>query len=482
MNQHTMISSRTRQRLGTFPPGRALASAATFAATCLLATAADWPMWAGGPNRNMVNTAEKNVPTEWDAKSKKNIKWVAETGSQTQGNLVVAGGKLFIGTNNEGHKNPKITGDKGVVMCFNAADGKFLWQSVHDKLAAGRVNDWPEQGICSSPCVDGNRVYYVSNRCELVCLDVEGSPGSLDAKVVWKLDMMEELGVFPHNLSTSSPLVVGDNVYILTSNGVDEGHSNIPAPRAPSFIAVNKKTGKVAWENGEPADKIFHGQWGSPSYGVVNGKGQVYFPGGDGYLYALDPDTGKVIWKFNCNPPGAKYILGGRGTANEIISTPVFHDNCVYVGVGQDPEHGEGLGHFYCIDATMTGDVSEKAQKWTVGGKDFGRTISTVAVHDGLVYAAELKGVLHCFDAKTGKEYWNHDMFAAVWGSPYLVDGKIYLGDEDGDVTIFVAGKEKKVIGEINMSSSVYSTAVVANGTLYLVNKSQIFAIEAPKK
>ena len=135
---------------------------------------ADWPMWGGTPQRNMVNTVEKNIPDTWDVATGKNIKWVAQLGSQSFGNPVVAGGKVFVGTNNQSERQPKVKGDKGVVMCFREADGKFLWQNVHDKLAAGRVNDWPMQGICSTPCVDGNRVYYVSNRCELVCADVEG--------------------------------------------------------------------------------------------------------------------------------------------------------------------------------------------------------------------------------------------------------------------------------------------------------------------
>ena len=132
-------------------------------------------MWGGTPQRNMVNTVEKNIPDTWDVATGKNIKWVAQLGSQSFGNPVVAGGKIFVGTNNQFERQPKVKGDKGVVMCFREADGKFLWQIVHDKLAAGRVNDWPRQGICSTCCVDGNRVYYVSNRCELVCADVEGA-------------------------------------------------------------------------------------------------------------------------------------------------------------------------------------------------------------------------------------------------------------------------------------------------------------------
>src|SRR5690242_13815260 len=130
----------------------------------------DWPMWGGTPDRNMVSNM-KGLPTTWDVKTKKNVKWVAQLGSQTFGNVVVSGGMVFIGTNNEGLRDPKVTGDKGVLMAFRESDGQFMWQMVHDKLASGRVNDWPYQGVASSPLVDGNRVYYVSNRAELMCLD-----------------------------------------------------------------------------------------------------------------------------------------------------------------------------------------------------------------------------------------------------------------------------------------------------------------------
>ena len=72
---------------------------------------------------------------------------------------------------------------------------------------------------------------------------------------------------------------------------------------------------------------------------------------------------------------------------------------------------------------------------------------------------------------------WVYDMLAAVWGSPLVVDGKVYLGDEDGDVVVLQAGKEKKVLSEINMGSSVYSTPVPANGALFIMNRNQLFAI-----
>src|SRR5262245_56263732 len=135
-------------------------------------TKVDITMFGGTPSRNMVSD-EKNLPDKWDVKTGENIKWTAKLGSQSYSGPVVGGGKVFVGTNNESLKNPKLTGDRGVIMAFNASDGKFLWQSAHPKLSAGRVNDWPLQGICSTPAVEGNRIYYVSNRCELVSLNTE---------------------------------------------------------------------------------------------------------------------------------------------------------------------------------------------------------------------------------------------------------------------------------------------------------------------
>jgi outer membrane protein assembly factor BamB len=133
----------------------------------------DWPMWGGRPDRNMVSNM-KGLPVTWDVGKKVNVKWVAALGSQAYGNPVVADGKVFVGTNNEGLRDPKQPGDRGVLMAFRESDGQFLWQSTHEKLAAGRVNDWPYQGVCSSPLVEGKKLYYVSNRCELLCVDTEG--------------------------------------------------------------------------------------------------------------------------------------------------------------------------------------------------------------------------------------------------------------------------------------------------------------------
>jgi outer membrane protein assembly factor BamB len=444
----------------------------------------DWPMWGGTPDRNLVS-ARKGMPIEWNVETKKNVKWVAELGSQSYGNPVVADGMVFVGTNNELLRDPKQGGDRGVLMAFRESDGQFLWQQTHVKLEAGRALDWPFQGVASSPLVIGDRLYYVSNRGVVQCLDTKGfhdnendgpttnetltSPA--DADVVWTFDMLEEVGASPHNLANSSPVVWGDLIYVSTSNGQDESHVNVPSPRAPSIIAINKTTGKLVWEDNSVEDRILHGQWSTPAVGTIGGVVQVVSAQGDGWVRGYEAESGKKLWEFNTNPPGSVWPR----TKNELISTPVIKNNVVFIGNGQDPEHGEGIGHFYAIDATKRGDITTSGVIWHFD--KIRRTISTAAVTDSLVYISDFSGYLHCLDVKTGQLYWTHDLFAAIWASPIVIDGKIYLGDEDGDVVVMQDGKEAKVLHEMNMGSAVYATAVPANGTLYINNRSQLFAL-----
>ena len=445
----------------------------------------DWPMWGGSAERNMVSHM-KGLPTTWDVKTGKNVKWVAKLGSQTYGNPVVGSGIVVVGTNNELVRDPKQPGDRGVVMAFRESDGEFLWQATHEKLSAGRVNDWPFQGVASSPLIIGDRLYYVNNRAELICADVQGFrdgnendgpfadekfTGQADVDIVWKLDMIEELGVFPHNLANSSPVAYENLIYVSTSNGQDESHVNIPSPRAPALIAVDIKTGKLVWEDGSPGDKILHGQWSTPTVGKVGDGVQVIMAQGDGWVRGFEALKGEKLWEFDLNPKDSVWPK----TRNEVIATPVVVDGVVYLANGQDPEHGEGVAHAYAIDATKRGDITQSGRIWHFD--KIRRSISTAAVHDGIVYMADFSGFLHALDAKTGTPFWTHDMFAAMWGSPIYIDGKIYLGDEDGDVVVMQAGKELKVLSEMNMGSSVYSTAVPANGVLFISNRNLIYAL-----
>jgi len=497
------------------------------------AGADSWPMYGGSPSRNMVSIHAKGLPADWnvDPKQKKNLLWSADLGSKAYGGPVVSGGKVFIGTNNQKPRDKKFTEkngrpiDMGVLMGFDGVKGDFLWQIGFTKLAAGRVNDWPQEGLCSSPLVEGDKLYFTSNRCEVVCATTGG-------KNVWTLDMIKDLGVFPHNITACSPMAVGDRLFIVTANGVDEGHINVPAPAAPSWICVDKTNGKVIWKKNTPSAKLLevpkegdqesffkrlvdrgellqHGQWSNPAYAVVNGQPQVVFPGGDGWVYALEPATGKLIWKFDCNPKDARYELGGKGTRSDFIATPVIDDNKVYIGTGQDPEHEVGVGHLWCIDMTKKGDVSpelvtdagvfppktkpnpKSAMVWHYGGPAnaqklgrnyyFGRTMSSCAIHDGLLYVAELAGYLHCLDAKTGESYWVHDTKSPIWSSPFWADGKVYLGTDSGEVFVFAHGKQKNLLATNDMDSPVRATPVAVGNVLYVMTENKLFAISEKK-
>ena len=501
------------------------------------ATTKDWALFGGSVSRNLVNLVEKDLPESWSYEEgkKKNIKWVVDLGSKAYGGPIIYRGRIYLGTNNDAPRDPSIKDDKGIIMCLDEKTGELLWQSVHDKLPAGRVNDWPREGICSSPVVEGNRLYYVSNRCEVICADTEGLmdgkndgvtdekyTSKKDADIIWRLDMIKELNVFPHNLATCSPLIVGDTLFVITSNGVDEGHINVPQPEAPSFLAIDKKTGKVKWssnlpskslveakKNGEKVEiktlinqgkLLMHGQWSNPVYAEPNGKPMIIFPGGDGWIYTFNPSNGDLLWKFDCNPKKSVYELGGKGTRNDFVSTPVVYDNKLYIGVGQDPEHDKGVGHLWCIDITKVPANSEKDLSpaaenynpdapenkasglvWHYGGpadKDydrnyyFGRTMSTVAVHDGMLFTAEYDGFVHCLDAKTGKKLWQHDLEADTWSSTYIVDGKVYIGNENGTMLVFAAAKEKKLISTIEMKGKIRATPVAVNSTIFIITEN----------
>ena len=473
-------------------------------------------------DRNNVFTAPV-APESWDIKSGENVLWSANLGSQTYGSPLVSGGRVFVGTNNAGgyvDRLPAAT-DLGCLLAFDASSGQFLWQYSAEKLSTGRVNDWPQRGISSTPYVKGDRLWIVTNRSEVVCLDAEGfhdghddgptndwsatgeQPTKNEADVVWSLDLIETFGTFPHNHSDCTITSDGQLLFIVVPNGRDESHRKLPSPRAPSFIAVNAKTGAVVWTSLEHSDQILHGQWTSAAYGQLGGVSQVICPSGSGWLFGLDAATGKTLWKFDCNPKDSKWILGSRGRRNNLIAPPLIHDERVYIGTGQDIEHGEGEADLWCIDPTKRGDVSptmadqsefvpnpNSAVVWhfekvdsAAGQKTdfenaFHRSLSTPVAKNGLLITADSSGLVHCFDAKTGQRHWAHDLFAACLCSPIIINDRVYIGDEDGEVAIFKLSKQKQLVAEISMNDRIHVTPTVADGVLYQCTRSRLFAIK----
>ncbi|MFZ5829851.1 MAG: PQQ-binding-like beta-propeller repeat protein [Planctomycetota bacterium] len=517
------------------------------------AAAADWLQFGRTSERNNVSPAT-GLPVEWNCgefdrrtgawkrDEAENILWVTPLGNESYGSPVIAAQKVFCATNNASGYLPRYPAeiDLGVLLCLDRASGSVLWQFSREKLAAGASVDWPDQGICSTPVVEGDRLWVVTNRGEVACLDVEGfrdgendgpftaepSSAENEADVIWIFDMMGELGSVQHNMASCSPTLAGDLVLACTSNGVDDSHRNVPAPQAASFIALNKSTGKLVWADASPGENIQHGQWGSPAFGVLGGVPQAIFPGGDGWLYSFRAEAtagGKpeLLWKFDCNPKEAVWKDEGRGDRSELVATPLIHEGRVYIATGHDPEFGEAPGHLWCIDPTKRGDVSpqlvvdrsgqpapprrvaavdaaagETVQKnpnsaalWHYTGVDqngdgsldyeetMHRSLGTPAIHEGTLVTGDLAGVVHCLDAATGKPYWTHDLLAEIWGTPLIADGRIYIGDADGEMAVFTLGREKELLAENDMGGSVYGAAAAVDGVLYIGTRTHIFAI-----
>jgi outer membrane protein assembly factor BamB len=342
-----------------------------------IAFSADTSQLGFTSSRNNV-APPSDIPPSWT--QSKRVKWCQRIGTQTNASPVVAAEKVLIGTNNGGGYQPRYAKemDRGVLLCLDKRSGDLLWQYSSAKLPTGKIHDWPEIGICSTPLVEGNRMWFVSNRGEVVCLDVEGSTneqpdhtgfaapsaGIRDAEVLWQVDMMQQFGVQQHNMANCSVTAADSVLLVCTSNGVDRSHQKVAAPLAPSFLALDKTTGILIWSDRRPGENILHGQWSSPSVAEIGGRTQAIFAGGDGWLYSFDPAAdrrggAKLLWKFDCNPKLSVWSDGAELPRNNIISMPVIHGHHVYVATGQSPDRGEGAGRVWCIDAAKRLDGSD---------------------------------------------------------------------------------------------------------------------------
>ena len=489
--------------------------------TATLAPAKDWPEFCGSHCKNMVadesNLPDTFVPGEKDSmkgeiilSTATNVKWGVRIGSITYSSPTIVGGKIFIGSGEKG---------QGIFKCLDIHTGKTLWQYAEPfrqfpkeiepgmKYMLGRIT--PNLGICATAAADGEGVYFVNHRCEVLCLNAN------TGAEVWRFDMWN-YGIRPSDACDGSPLLDGDLLYVNPSNGVDRDAQiayyddrKPPAPNAPNLLVFEKKTGRlVATDDArEIGPKLMHGEWSTPSLGLVNGRKLIFYGAGNGKCYAFEalnsvPDKPvklKTVWSFDCNPPeykhtgefnwAAYYSLGDKRLKrslnkqnessfvgmSEIIACPVFYKNRVYIAIGRDPEHGKGRGALWCIDATKTGDITKTGKIWGYQGLD--RTLSTVSISDGLLYIADVAGRLHCLDADTGKVEWVHETNASLWSSTLVADGKIYLPSTKC-LWVFAAGKEKKVLSQINVGAPIYAMPVAVEETLYITSRNYLWAVQ----
>lgn len=432
---------------------------------------------------------EGNPPLDWDIDTGRNIAWSVEVGKETFGRPVVSGDMVYIGTDNGRQMNPAIEDECGVLMALRATDGEFVWQDLAPRVKRG-LGEFLLPSTTSAPYVDGDRLYYVTAEAQLRCLDTQGfGDGQNDgpyrderfgdngsADIVWELDLCARLGVFPHEACNSEVLPIGDLLMISTSNGQNEGHTRVPSPRAPSLIAVNKRSGEVVWRAIGAGANVLHGQWCSPSAANVNGRMQVLHGGGDGWLRAYDAAPGREIWRFDGNPKDARWLpRPGVFSRSPIVASPVFADGKVFIAMGQDPSHGNGPSLLHAISPNGQGDVTQSRRIWTCN--EVGRVVGSVIVKDGLLYVGDVGGTVYCVDAASGAVVWKHKTNGAIWGSLLLAGGRLYVGNVGGDMMVFRAGRQKELLSRIEMDAPLYSRPALVGDVMYLATGKRLYQI-----
>ncbi len=503
----------------------------TFAAAALVA---DQPQWGQAWTRNLVSS-EKGLPDSWDLESGRNVAWVAPLGTQSFATPIVAGGRVYIGTNNEVPREPSHPGDRGAYLCLDEKSGQLLWQLLVPKRDEDQYYDWPKTGMSSPITVEGDRAWLVDNRGEVVCLDVHGMANgndgpyrdeaahltpyaipsafnggvtgpstpatpppaealtATDADIVWLLDLPSQAGTWPHDGAHSSILIHGDFLYLNTGNGVDNTHRAIRRDDAPSLIVVEKTTGRlVARDDEHISPKIFHASWSSPALAEVNGRTLIFFAGGDGVVRAFEPLTAspaagevaklKKVWQFDIDPTAPKtdihrYVSNRQEGPSDIYGMPVFAGNRLYVAGGGDIWWGKNEAWLKCIDPTKTGDITIDGEIWSYPLDK--HVMSTPAIADGLVFIADIGRKVHCLDAATGKPYWTQECKGDFWASPLVADGKVFIGSKKGDFWIFAASKDKQVLATIDFKKGISGTATAANGVLYVATMTDLFALKS---
>ncbi len=435
------------------------------------------PSVAPQPETTAAETG--NPPVDWDTTTGRNIVWSVALGNETFGRPVVAGDAVYVGTDNARQLNPAFREECGALLAFRATDGGFLWQDLAPRVERG-LREFLLPSTTSAPYVEGNRLYYVTAECQLRSLDTRGFEGGENSgpDIAWELDMCGRLGVFPHEATNSEVLPVGDLVIVSTSNGQNEGHTRVPSPRAPSLIAVNKHSGEVVWRAIGPGEQVLHGQWSSPVAADVDGRIQVLFGGGDGWLRAYDAASGHEVWRFDGNPKHARWLpRPGVLSRGSIIASPVFADGRVFIAMGQSPGHGNAPSLVHAISPNGEGDVTETRLLWT--SREVGRVVGTPVAKDGLLYVGDLGGTVHCLDAATGAPVWKHETNEAIWGCLLLAGDRLYVGNVEGSMTVLRAGRRKELLAQIEMDAPLYSRPALVGDALYLATAHRLYLIAA---
>ncbi len=390
----------------------------------------DWPQWRG-PDRTDVST-EKGLLKKWPDGGPNQV-WLFKDAGLGYSGYSIVGGKLFtMGIRNGGEE----------LIAVDATKGTELWSARMGEMLKNQWGDGPR----GTPTVDGDHVYALSGRGDLICAKVA------DGKIVWQKTMREFGGKTPGWGYTESVLVDGDKV--VCTPGGDNG----------TIIALDKKTGETIWQSKDFKDEA---QYASIIAAEPHGSRQ-YIQLTKKHVVGVDAENGKLLWSVDF--PGE----------TAVIPTPIFHDGQIYVTAG----YKVGCLSFRLgKDNSVTELYSNKVMVNHHGG---------VILVNGYLYGHSDSSGWVCQDFKTGEQVWA-EKEALGKGAVAYADGMLYcLAENDGTLALVEASpkgwKEHsrfKLDPQTTQRSSrgkVWTHPVVVGGKLYLRDQELLscYDVKAP--
>lgn len=411
----------------------------------------DWPMWRG-PESNGISR-EKNLPATWSPDDDgENLIWKSDA-LGTRSTPIVLNGKLYTVCRHE----PETTKEGEKVVCADAATGKILWENIHNLF----LTDAPAERVGWSSVVGDPATghIYLQGLCG-VCKCINGETG----KTIWEHSLSEEYGILStYGGRTNFPIVFEDLVIV---SGVMTGWDDYAIP-AHRYVAFNKTTGEAIWiqtTKVRPEDTTYS----TPFLTVIDGQAAIVAGAGDGSIYAIQPRTGKIIWRFDASTRG-------------INTPPIVIDGVVYGGhaeqMANDPST---LGAIFAFKATGSGDITNSKENllWMVPRVAIGRSAPLLV--DGRLYYIDDAAQMSIVDAKKGKEVGKFKLGRIMFGSSVYGDGKIFVG-EIGKFYILEpdpkSAKGVKVLSQVRFSCEMIASPIISHGRVYIPTMDTLYCI-----
>ncbi len=407
----------------------------------------DWPHWRG-PEFNGISR-EKGLVSKWSPTGE-NVLW-KNTELATRSTPIIMRGKLYVLCRN----NPETAKEGEKVVCVNAETGEKIWENAFNVF----LTDVPAERVAWSSVVGdpttGN-VFALSVCGVFQCLDGE------TGKSLWTHSMSEEYGmIHTYGGRTNLPIVFEDLV-IISCVMTGWGEYAVPAHR---FVAFDKKTGRAVWITStrlRPLDTTYS----SPSLAVFRGQAAIVAGSGDGAVYAIQPRTGKIVWKYDAS-------VRGVNTPPLIAGSDVFCSHSE-----ENVADKTVMGAIFRLDGTGFGDVTKSKELWNVQRIMAGRA-QPLLVNDRL-YTIDDGGMLLVLNPATGAEIGRQKLGTIMMGSPVYGDGKIYAGERSNFYILEPTEKGVKVLQRIRFNpeqEDVSGSPAISHGRIYVPTSKALYCV-----